>query len=468
MAMQTNDENTHDRRSFLAAQAAAIAAVTPLASGTLAAVSLGGLAADAQGGPSADIKATGFPAPNLPGVREALAPLQMSSEFVCTVPQPVYALPRDHKFHAGGFYATNHFWEWHYWSGFAKDDQGNDYALSFGTDPVGYNPQTGGYAFLPAVVSISPIKEGRKYHYFNNFPSFEAKRPEDSTSPADFQYLLRNDEAGWSIDERYYANDERWVFRMKSRNPKDPWCDLDIRLAAPGYIPRTPTGIEEEGFNDDGRYNPQTMHGLSYYYIAPDMPFTGTLGFDGRQVQVKGSVWLEHQWGNIKGLDQENCRWRWFSFRFDDGRKMAFRHWMLPPDNAPVHERNHYCMVHPGGRIEYGFPNREFRFTPMRAFTVPGVDGQWTPEGLMETPFGNFYLKALVEDSVYVSKTGMTFWEGPMEMREGNSDGKRIGMAYVEQYFQPRGGPKLMRTLPEQDLAREIPLAGTTPGGRPK
>jgi hypothetical protein len=33
-------------------------------------------------------------------------------------------------------------------------------------------------------------------------------------------------------------------------------------------------------------------------------------------------------------------------------------------------------------------------------------------------------------------------------------------MAYVEQYFQPKGGPAKMRTLPEQDLAREMPFAG--------
>jgi predicted secreted hydrolase len=205
------------------------------------------------------------------------------------------------------------------------------------------------------------------------------------------------------------------------------------------------------------------MHGLSYYYIAPNMPFTGKVGFNGRTVEVKGSVWLEHQWGNIKGLDQENCRWRWFSFRFDDGRMMAFRHWTLPPDNLPVHDRNHFCMIHPDGRIEYGFPNREMRFTPTRSFTVPGVEEQWNPEGLMETPFGNFFLKSLVDDSVFVSKTGMTFWEGPMLMLENGSGGKRIGMAYVEQYFQPRGGPKLMRTLPEQDLAREMPIAGIAP-----
>jgi hypothetical protein len=79
----------------------------------------------------------------------------------------------------------------------------------------------------------------------------------------------------------------------------------------------------------------------------------------------------------------------------------------------------------------------------------------------METPFGNFFLKSLVDDSVFVSKTGMTFWEGPMAMLEANSNGRQIGMAYVEQYFQPRGGPAMMRTLPEQDLARELPLGGT-------
>jgi hypothetical protein len=33
-----------------------------------------------------------------------------------------------------------------------------------------------------------------------------------------------------------------------------------------------------------------------------------------------------------------------------------------------------------------------------------------------------------------------------------------MGMAYVEQYFQPKGGPSRMRTL--SDLAREMPFAG--------
>lgn len=458
MENQPEDTDTRprlDRRRFLTTGV--------IGAGAGAAAALLPAAATAQTGvASGTYLPTGFPAPGLGSVREAILPLQMSEEPIVTTAQPVYVLPRDHKFHAGQFYATNHFWEWHYWSGFCKDAAGNEYALFFGTDPVGYNRETGGYGFLPAVLSISPIKAGVKYHYFDNFPTLEAKVPDDASSPADFQYLISN-ENGRRIDERYYAADDRWVFNMRSDNPADPWCEFDIRSAAPGYIPRTPTGMEEEGVNDAGRYNPQTMHGLSYYYIAPNMPFTGKMGVNGQEVEVEGSVWFEHQWGNIKGLDQENARWRWFSFRFDDGRRMAFRHWMLPPDNLPVHTRNHYMMYHPDGLIEYGYPNREMRFTPTGTFTAEGTDVQWSPEGLMETPFGNFFLKAMVRDSAFISKTGMTFWEGPMEMLQDNSGGARIGLAYCEEYFQPRGGPERMRILEEQDLALEVPVAGLAP-----
>jgi len=121
-------------------------------------------AAPAAGSDLGNYTKSGFPAANLGSVRDSLEKLSLSDELICTTQQPVYVLPRDHKFHGGQFYATNHFWEWHYFSGFAKDAAGNEYALFFGTDPVGYDPKTGGYAFLPAVVSISPIKEGKKYY----------------------------------------------------------------------------------------------------------------------------------------------------------------------------------------------------------------------------------------------------------------------------------------------------------------
>lgn len=49
------------------------------------------------------------------------------------------------------------------------------------------------------------------------------------------------------------------TYKMESPREEDPMLDLEMVVAAPGYVSRTPTGIEDEGFNYRGSYNPQTM-----------------------------------------------------------------------------------------------------------------------------------------------------------------------------------------------------------------
>lgn len=61
------------------------------------------------------------------------------------------------------------------------------------------------------MVSISPLKEGKKYAYFGNFPEFKAQLPADSTSKQDFQYNFGDPQNGWTVEQRYYSKDERWV-----------------------------------------------------------------------------------------------------------------------------------------------------------------------------------------------------------------------------------------------------------------
>jgi hypothetical protein len=157
---------------------------------------------------------------------------------------------------------TLDFWEWHYWSGYGKDDAGKDYAIFFGSDPVGYNPATGMHAFMPNVISISPLDEGKKYSYFGSFPEFEARLPEGSTSKQDFEYVMKDSTTGWTATEQYFAMEERWTYKMDSGRKEDVMLDLEMFLEAPGYVSRTPTGIEDEGYNYRGSYNPQTMAGL--------------------------------------------------------------------------------------------------------------------------------------------------------------------------------------------------------------
>ena len=71
------------------------------------------------------------------------------------------------------------------------------------------------------------------------------------------------------------------------------------------------------------------------------------------------------------------------------------------------------------------------RFNPMRSWKVDGVDEEWNMSGLLETPWGNYYLKPLVLDSVFISKTGMVFWEGPLSVHLDNSTGALLPVVVV-------------------------------------
>jgi len=150
------------------------------------------------------------------------------------------------------FLPNTDFWEWHYWSGYGKDD------------PVGYDPETGKHAFMPNVISISPLDEGKKYYNFGSLGEMEAKLPEGSTFKQDFEYVMKDNKTGWTATEQYFAKEERWTYKMGSGRDEDVMLDVEMFLEAPGYVSRTLTGIEDEGYNFRGSYNPQTMAGLRY------------------------------------------------------------------------------------------------------------------------------------------------------------------------------------------------------------
>jgi hypothetical protein len=92
----------------------------------------------------------------------------------------------------------------------------NATALFFGSDPVGYDPKTGKHAFMPNVISISPLDEGRKYYYFGSLGEVEARYPRDASSKQDFEYEMKDAASGWAATERYYASEERWTYKMDS------------------------------------------------------------------------------------------------------------------------------------------------------------------------------------------------------------------------------------------------------------
>lgn len=61
----------------------------------------------------------------------------------------------------------------------------------------------------------------------------------------------------------------------------------------------------------------------SYYYSIPRMSAHGTLTRDGKRLDVRGTVWLDREWGSgALGSDQQG--WDWFALQLNDGSALMF------------------------------------------------------------------------------------------------------------------------------------------------
>lgn len=383
-----------------------------------------------------------------------------ASTIETTGGQAVYSLPRDHRWHGGPFYETPEYWEWHYWTGFATDTaSGEEWGLFYTTMRNAFNPDTG----EPVVLHYLSLTNFATKAFYPSARAAtgggeRANFPADSASADDFAYAIDSGD-GLALVERYYHADERWQFRVASaavdRQPALA-IDVDLVLNPPGYLPTTPTGIEEEGYSRDGLYNPETMYGLSYYYYAPAMTLTGTIAVGDETRRVAGSAWLEHQWGNYSTADPDAYRWRWGSVRFADGGGINWRQWERGPDNAPVYHLNRFAIYTAEGRVTYGY-GRDLTYEVLESWVSPRTGHQYGLYALLRTPLGTFYVSPIVPDQeIVIPGLTVPLWEGALEVRRDGSDGPLVGRMYMEEQFGvsdpalPVGGP----------LARQLPLSG--------
>lgn len=57
----------------------------------------------------------------------------------------------------------------------------------------------------------------------------------------------------------------------------------------------------------------------SYYYSFTDMKVSGKINVGGKDIEVSGKAWMDHQWANAV---YKKDKWTWFSFQFENGTEI--------------------------------------------------------------------------------------------------------------------------------------------------
>jgi len=371
--------------------------------------------------------------------------------------QAVYSLPRDHAWHGGNFYKSNDFNEWHYITILGRDVDTGERISVF------WVPLSQGWI----------AAEGRPLHNvlfaFHNLDTgeFHTSMPyvtgplktEGSAAGADnfwFKYSIDDGKNGFTTAYDYPS--ETWKF--SGYNTKDDkWnqpfkLDMTASLKAPGYVPMAYWGLESIGVDPNDGQNPETMHGLSYYYTAPDMATKGEVVVGGRKVRFVGTGWFEHQWGNFRNTYQYRYFWGWF--RFENGDTMTYRQYYKGEDFRDPHYNVSRYLFMDGKthKRSYAF-GQAFKIIPTTMWTSPKSGESYPWYGRMETPNGTYWYEPTHPEQEGYALAG-AYIEGAIQLREGGPDGPIVATGFAElisltKPFEdgtdPSMGPAMSRTL---------------------
>ncbi|RBQ20684.1 hydrolase [Spongiactinospora rosea] len=179
---------------------------------------------------------------------------------------------------------------------------------------------------------------------------------------------------------------------------KTPWGSLDVQLAPTGpAMNYASTGVFHLA---DGVPNQE--------FALPEMRTSGTLSIQGREHKVRGTSWLDRQWGE---MPRSLVRWTWMNFSMPNGDKVAL--W----DTVGAKSKNSWATVlRPDGSYEVvaveplakgasrqwtspatgqSYPTR-WRVRIPALDTVLDVRVTGNPDQEIETPDGSGYLEATV------------------------------------------------------------------------
>jgi predicted secreted hydrolase len=357
---------------------------------------------------------------NPPAQRPVPTPPPEPSPIVVNDPQPV-VLPRDDGSH-------DRLTEWWYYTGHLVDEMGGRWGFEY----VIFRAERGRLPVAWAShLALTDEATGRFVYAQRNDIGQRVDRSGDgfldlSLSPTG--EAAADPEATWDM---FGFADEAGLFARTGpgEHPGGETIGLALELKAL----KDPVLHDTDGWIDFG------PAGDSYYYSRTRMTATGAIFARDTTLDVTGTAWFDHQWGDYIAVGGGG--WDWFAVNLDDGTDLTL--WLIR-DREGGYPLVWGTLVGDDGAVEH---------LSTEAFSVE-VTGRWTsPHTGADYPAGwriglpdenlRIELTPTVADQELDTRptTGVVYWEGSQVVR-ATRDGQPLGgEAYVELTGYAAGNP---------------------------
>jgi predicted secreted hydrolase len=201
------------------------------------------------------------------------------------------------------------------------------------------------------------------------------------------------------------------------------------RIAAPDFsldltfeATQPPMKQGQDGYSRKG----PAPESASYYYSIPHLKVSGALARGGKQLQVAGTAWLDHEWSS-QYLEKDATGWDWIGVNLSDGAAlMAFR--------MRNRQGGHFWA---GGTLRRAdgsrrvFSPTDIRFTPRREWRSARTGTRYPVSWAVKAGDLELAIEPLFDDQEHDARasSGTIYWEGAVRALR---DGKPAGLGYLE------------------------------------
>lgn len=343
-----------------------------------------------------------------------LAPLQAAPterSFKKALPGYRYHFPADHFSHED--FKT----EWWYYTGHleSSDKKPFGFELTFFRSGVPISDAVSGGAFelknvYMAHFALTDVSSKKFYH--------EEKLSRGGAGSAgasdkDYKVWLEN----WTA-----SRDPKTGKHFLAARSKD--CSIKLSLGE-GKIPAIHghQGVSQKA---------SCVGCASHYYSHTRMPADGELSVDGKTYNVRGTAWMDHEFGSNQ-LASNQIGWDWFSIQLTDGSDIMLYLMRLKDGTYDPHSSGTFVAA--DGGVEH-LQLKDYQIEPSQKWKSPHTGGQYPTSFHVTVPGKQLDLKinALVQDQELASKdkAGISYWEGACRVTGTHAGAPVQGQAYVE------------------------------------
>lgn len=179
--------------------------------------------------------------------------------------------------------------------------------------------------------------------------------------------------------------------------------------------------------------------GGSYYYSRTAMTAAGSLTIDGEALDVDGTAWFDHQWGDF--ISVGGGGWDWFAVNLDDGTDLTLS---LVRDTDGSYPLIYGTAVAADGSVSH-LNRDDLAVTVHGRWTSPATGADYPARWTIEVPADRLTVEltptVAAQELDTRATTGVIYWEGSQIVEATRAGAALGGEAYVELTGYASTGP---------------------------